>query len=88
MSSNASLNFLGGAASNIRNYGWLASVNGVTIFLGVLLSAMVINTHNRCDEPGFNNDNMVYFQYVVAIILLVVFLLLFVIDMAAVVRRG
>jgi ABC-type polysaccharide transport system permease subunit len=75
--------FLGGSAAVRSSNKWLSQINMVTIVLGLVLSVMVINTHNSCSEPNFkdNTDKMVYFQYVVAILVLVFFIILFLFDM-------
>jgi len=75
--------FLGGAAAVRTNNKWFSQVNTMTIVLAIVLSIMVINTHNKCnDDADFKKDNLVYFEYVVAILVLVAFLVILLLDLA------
>jgi hypothetical protein len=72
--------FLGGAGAVRTSNKWLSQINMLTIVLALVLSIMVINTHNKCPDKKFKQDSSIYFQYVVAILVLVFFLLLFIFD--------
>lgn len=79
-----SKSFLGGAFAVRSNNKYLAQINTMTIGLAIVLSIMVINTHNKCnDDADFKKDSIVYFEYVVAILVLVAFLVILLLDLGA-----
>jgi hypothetical protein len=73
--------FIGGSGATMRNSGWLASVNSVTIFLGVILSAIIIHSNKKCNDPEFKKNGLIKLEYALAIILIIGFLLLTVFDL-------
>ena len=78
-----SKSFLGGALAVRTNNKYLAQINTVTLALAIILSIMVINTHNKCNDPEFKKDSIIYFEYVVAILVLVAFLVILLLDLGA-----
>ena len=73
-----------GSANTFRG-----KINTVTIIIAFVLSIMVINNYNQCDDnKGYSTGSKPYVQgsYIIAIIVLIVACLLFAFDLAVMTR--